>query len=73
MKTTEFLAVDVDNAGNMLAGGYTMDESVFDNLIYEAFNGTQATVPIIAHYPVESIGAYELYQIYIWPPQLTIG
>ena len=40
MKTTEFLAVDVDNAGNMLAGGYTMDESVFDNLIYEAFNGT---------------------------------
>ena len=71
-KTTQFLSVAMDDSsGNMLAGGYTQDETIFVYNIDETFN--QTAVPILALYPMNDFSQAKLYQIYIWPTGMEIG
>ena len=50
MKPSEFLSVAMDLDGNMIAGGYTQDDTIFIKQIrYE--DPVQNTVPILAYYP----------------------
>ena len=44
---SEFLSVAIDHQGNMLAGGYTQDETIFVQKLRD-FDGEQSIVPIIA-------------------------
>ena len=71
-ETTEYLSVAIAFDGNMIAGGYTRDETIFNNQLRQD-DGEQKAVPIIAHYRTDDIMSFDIYQIYIWPNEMPIG
>ena len=70
---SEYLSVSMDSAGNMLAGGYTQDATIFIARMREYQDDEQTTVPILAYYPADNFEDVRLYQVYIWPTGMPIG
>ena len=74
LKPSEFLSVAVDGRGNMLAGGYSMDETVYIEELRDGPEDVQQLItPILAYYPAGNHDKARIFQIYIWPSHLPIG
>ena len=73
-KSTEFMSVFMDNDGNVLAGGYSQDETLFMNKGIDTYDTetTSTTVPILAYYPAYDTENFKMFQIYLWPSVLPI-
>lgn len=70
-KPTEFLSVALDHEGNMLAGGYSQDETIFNKELDKEVE--QKVAPILAYYPATNYAEVKVFQIYIWPAALSMG
>ena len=51
----------MDRYGNMIAGGYTQDETIFVQELREGKDDIQKTAPILAYYPVDNFDDVRVY------------
>ena len=60
-KHSSYLSVSMDRYGNMIAGGYTQDETIFVQELREGKDDIQKTAPILAYYPVDNFDDVRVY------------
>ena len=61
------------SGGDMIAGGYTMDETIFVDPLRDGIDAKQNAVPVLALYPLSDVTHYRLFQIFFWPNEIPIG
>ena len=72
-KSSRFNSVAIAANGDIVAGGLTLDETIFAERVRPKEDIVQDATSVLAYYPVSDVTQFKLFQIYMWPNEMPIG